>query len=63
MQNLIYILMPRKNIFLDCGDRIKDISFNSICGQERAWVKITEDLQQDLHYLPIPSTVAMRKLG
>ena len=54
--------MPQNNTFLDCGDRVQNIFFNSICSQDRAWVKIPKDPQQDLQYLPIPLTVARRDL-
>ena len=48
---------------MDCGDRIQNIFLNSIHSQDRAWVKITNDLQSDLQYLTIPSKLYRRDIG
>ena len=49
--------------FPDCGDRIKNILLYIIHSQDRAWVKITNDLQQDLQYPTTPSKLFSRELG
>ena len=48
---------------MDCGDRIQNIFLNSIHSQDRSWVKITNDLQQDLQYLTTPSKLYRREIG
>ena len=47
---------------MDRCDIIKNTFFNSICSQERACVEITKEIQQELQYIPITSTVDSREL-
>ena len=49
--------------FPDCGDIIQNIFLYIIHSQDRAWVKITNDLQQDLQYPTTPSKLFSRELG
>ena len=49
--------------FPDCGYRIQNILLYIIHSQDRAWVKITNDLQQDLQYPTTPLKLFSRELG